>query len=97
MRDVMRVRRSGRTPLLEGHGPLARVPPVVAFAVVAALFVAAVVVRGTLGAALLGLLAVGVAVLLAGTWRVLPAPARVGRVVILGVLVAIAVSMLLAK
>lgn len=53
--------------------------------------------RGVLGAALLGVLALGVGALLAGTWHALSAPARVGRVVVLGVLVAVAVSMVMAK
>lgn len=92
-----RSRRSTKAPLLAGDGPLARVPPVAAFVVVVALFVAAVLVRGAVGAALLGVLAVGVGVLLAGTWHVLTPSARVGRVVMLGVVVAVAVSMLLAK
>ena len=90
-------RRSTRTPLLAGNGPLARVPPFVVFAAVLAVFAVAIVLRGTPGAALLGLLALAVAGLLAATWRVLPAPARAGRVVVLAVLVAVAVSMVLAK
>jgi energy-coupling factor transporter transmembrane protein EcfT len=83
--------------LLAGNGPLARVPPVAAFVVVIAVFVVAIVVRGGLGAALLGLLALAVGVLLAATWRVLPAPARFGRVAVFAILVAVAVSMLLSK
>jgi hypothetical protein len=94
---VPRSRRSTRTPLLGGNGPLAKVPPVAAFVVVIAVFLAAVLVRGAVGAALLGVLAVGVGVLLAGTWHVLAPSARAGRLVMFGVLVAIAVSMLLAK
>jgi hypothetical protein len=94
---VIRGRRSTRTPLLAGDGPLAKVPPIAAFAVVIALFVAAVVVRGALGAALRGLLAVAVGVLLAATWQVLPASARAGRVIVLAVLVAVAASMLLVE
>ena len=77
--------------------PLAGVPPVAAFAVVIALFVVAIVVRGGLGAALLGLLALAVGVLLAATWRVLATTARVGRVAVFAVLVTVAVSMLLSK
>ncbi|HEV2782578.1 MAG TPA: DUF6703 family protein [Actinophytocola sp.] len=91
----MRGRRSGRTPLLAGDGPLARVPPVAAFFAVVAVFAVAVLVRGVLGAALLGLLAVAVGVLLASTWPALSGPARAGRVIILAALVAIAVSLLL--
>jgi hypothetical protein len=97
MTPVMRGRRSNRAPLLAGDGPLARVPPVAAFAVVIALFVTAVLVRGMLGAALLGLLAVGIGVMLTTTWQVLSGPARAVRVVVLAVLVTIAISMLLAK
>jgi hypothetical protein len=94
---VPRGRRSTKAPLLAGDGPLARVPPVAAFVVVVALFVTAVLVRGVIGAGLLGVLAVGVAVLLAGTWHVLTPAARVGRMVIAGVVLAVAVSMLLVK
>ena len=97
MRGHMRGRRSSQAPLLDGQGPLAKVPPVAVFAVVIAVFVAAILVRGLVGAALLGGLAVAVAGLLTATWRVLPAPARAGRVVVLAILVAVAISMLLAK
>jgi len=90
----MRGRRPSRVPLLAGDGPLAKVPPVVAFLVVIALFATAVLVRGPVGAALLGLLAAGVGVLLANTWAVLSPSARVGRLVVLAVLVAVAVSLL---
>lgn len=87
-------RRSLRAPLLAGHGPLARVPPLAAFVVVAALFTVAVVVRGPVGAALLALLTLGVIVLLAGTWRALSPGQRVGRVLVIGVLALIAASVL---
>lgn len=93
----MRDKRATRTPLVAGEGPLAKVPPIAAFAVVMALFVTGILVRGAVGAALLGLLALGVAVLLAGTWRVLTPPARAGRLVVLAALVAVAVLVLLAK
>ncbi|HVK26046.1 MAG TPA: hypothetical protein VM677_32205 [Actinokineospora sp.] len=86
--------RSLRAPLLAGRGPLAGVHPLVAFALVAGLFAAGVLVRGVLGAALLGVLAAAVAVLLAATWRVLAPGERVGRVLVLGVLVAVAISVL---
>ncbi|CRK55564.1 hypothetical protein [Alloactinosynnema sp. L-07] len=86
--------RSFRAPLLAGRGPLARIHPLVVFLLVAGLFAAGVLVRGVLGAALLGVLAAGVAVLLAATWRVQTASQRVGRVLVLGLLVAIAVSVL---
>ncbi len=93
----MRARRSTKAKLIEGEGPLSRVPPLAAFLVVAVVFVVGVVVRGPLGATLLGLLAAGVAVLLAATWRALEPGQRFGRVLILGVLVAVAVSVLLVK
>ncbi|SDD90850.1 hypothetical protein [Actinokineospora iranica] len=90
----MRRTRSLKAPLLAGSGPLARVPPVAAFALVIAVFTAGVLVRGWLGAGLLGLLAAGVLVLLAATWRVLSPAHRLGRVLVLGVLVAVIVSVL---
>jgi hypothetical protein len=73
------------------------VPPVAAFALVIALFLVAALVRGILGAVLLALLAAGVGALLATTWRVLTPPARTGRLLILGALVAVAVSMIVAN
>jgi hypothetical protein len=94
---MRRDKRPGRAQLLSGDGPLARVPPIVAFLVVVGVFVTAVLVRGLLGAALLGLLAVAVGILLAATWSVLAPPARVGRVVVLAVLVAVAVSLVLTR
>jgi hypothetical protein len=42
-------------------------------------------------------LALGVAGLLAATWPVLAPPARAGRLVVLGVLVAVALTMALAN
>lgn len=83
--------------MLAGSGPLAKVPPVVAFLVVIAVFAVAIVVRGPLGAVLLGALAIGVGVLLSATWGVLGPAARAGRVVILCVLAAAALSMLLVR
>lgn len=93
----MREKGSMRARLLPGDGPLARVSPLLAFVAVAAVFVVGVLVKGAVGALLLGALAVGVAVLLAATWRVLAPAQRVLRVLVLGVLVVIAVSVLLAK
>lgn len=93
----MRARRSTKAKLIEGDGPLSRVPPLAAFVVVAAVFVVGVVVRGAVGALLLGLLAAGVAVLLAATWRALAPAQRFARALVLGVLVAVAVSVLLGK
>jgi hypothetical protein len=93
----VREKGSMRARLLPGDGPLAKVSPLLAFLVVAAVFVVGVVVKGPLGALLLGLLAAGVAVLLAATWRVLAPAQRLLRVLVLAVLVVIAVSVLLAK
>ncbi len=87
-------RRSLDAPLIAGDGPLARVPAAAAFLVVIGLFVAGVLVRGGIGATLLGVLAAGVVVLLAGTWRALSPSQRFGRVLVLGVLVAVAFSVL---
>lgn len=93
----MRGKRSMRAKLLSGDGPLARVTPFVAFLVVAAAFTVGVVVGGGVGALLLGALAVGVAVLLATTWQVLSPGQRAGRVLVLAILVAVAISVLLAR
>jgi hypothetical protein len=93
----MRGRRSSRAPLIAGTGPLAKVPAAAVFGAVLILFAAAIVIRGPIGGALLGVLALGVAGLLAATWPLLSAPARVGRVVVLGALVAVALTMALAN
>lgn len=93
----MRERRSTKAKLIQGDGPLSRMSPLAAFLLVAVVFVVGVVVGGAVGALLLGLLAAGIAVLLAVTWRVLSPSERVGRVFILAVLVAVAVSVLLTK
>ena len=82
------VGRRGR--LLPGDGPLARVHPLVVFVVVAAVFAAGAIVGGTLGFALLILLAAAVAVLLATTWPRLAPRERVLRVLVLAVLVVVA-------
>lgn len=84
-------RRRGR--MVPGEGPLARVPPVAVFAVVVVVFALGVVVGGVPGAALLGLLALAVATLLTVTWPRLSPAERAVRVLVLGVLVAIAVGM----
>ncbi|MBM7772569.1 hypothetical protein JOD54_002773 [Actinokineospora baliensis] len=65
-----------------------------AFLLVVGLFVGGVLTKGPLGAALLGLIAVGVVVLLAATWRVLAPGQRFGRVLLLALVVVIAVSVL---
>ncbi|AHH95085.1 hypothetical protein GCM10010174_56510 [Kutzneria viridogrisea] len=86
--------RSLKAPLLPGSGPLSKVPPAAVFLLVLALFIAGVVVRGPIGAALLGVLALLVLGLLGATWRVLSAADRVLRVVVLLVLIGVAVSVL---
>lgn len=93
----MRAKRSLKAKLIDGDGPLARIPPLAVFLVVAAVFVVGVVVRGPLGALLLGLLAAGTALMLAATWGALASSQRFGRVLILGVLIAVAASVLLVK
>lgn len=93
----MREKRSVKAQLIAGDGPLSRVRPLAAFVVVAAVFVVGVLVGGVPGALLLGLLAAGMAVLLAATWEALAPGQRAGRVLILLVLVAVAVSVVLVK
>lgn len=90
----MRARRSSRTPLLPGSGPLAKVPPAAVFAVVIVVFVLGVLIRGTIGAALFGLLAVGVLALLGATWSVLRPAERALRVLVLVILIAVGFSLL---
>lgn len=77
--------------MVPGTGPLARVPAVAAFVAVIAVFVAGVLLGGFVGAVLLGLLALAVALLLATTWTRLSPAERTGRVLALGLLVAVAV------
>jgi len=79
---------------MPGRGPLARVPPLAAFVVVAAWFSAGVLIGGAAGAAVLVALAALVAALLALTWPRLAPAQRVLRVVVLFVLLAIAMSLL---
>jgi uncharacterized membrane protein len=93
MSSPVRGRRATRERLIPGAGPLSKVPPVAAFALVLGLFLVAVLVRGVLGGVLLCVLGAGIATLLATTWRILPNAARVGRLIIFGALVAIAISM----
>jgi hypothetical protein len=93
----VQAKRSMKAKIIEGEGPLSRVPPVAVFLVVAAVFVVGILVGGGLGALLLGLLAAGVAAMLAATWGALAPGQRFGRVLILGILVAVALSVLLAK
>lgn len=84
-----------RGPMLPGRGPLAAVPPVAVFLVVIAVFVVAVVLGGAVGALLLALLALGVALLLATTWHRLSPAERAGRMLVLAVLVAVALAQVL--
>jgi predicted neutral ceramidase superfamily lipid hydrolase len=93
----VRARRSLKSKLVAGDGPLSRVPPFAAFLVVAAVFVVGVLVGGVPGALLLGVLAAGIAVMLAVTWDALAPGQRFGRVLVLAVLVAVAVSVVLVK
>jgi hypothetical protein len=86
-----------KAKLVDGDGPLSRVPPFAVFLLVAAVFVVGILIGGAVGALLLGILAAGVAVLLAVTWHALSSSERAGRVFILAVLVAVAVSVLLTK
>jgi len=77
-----------------GNGPLARVPPAVAFLVVLAVFAAGVLIGGAAGAVVLLALAALAGALLAVTWRALAPAERALRVVALLVLVAVALSVL---
>lgn len=90
-----RSRAARRRPLLPGSGPLAGVPAPLAFGVVVLLFAAGVIVGGLLGAVLLAVLALGIAGLLAATWPQLTPPERLGRVLVLVVLVAVTVGVAL--
>ncbi|WP_237774435.1 hypothetical protein [Actinosynnema sp. ALI-1.44] len=90
----MRGRRNMRAQLIAGDGPLARVRPIAVFVVVIALFLTGVLVSGLIGAVLLGLLAAGVGVLLATTWSVLRPNERLLRVLVLGILIAVAIIQL---
>jgi hypothetical protein len=90
----MRQRRSSRTPLLRGSGPLAKVPPAVAFLVVLVVFGLGIWLRGPLGAGLLGLLGLGVLGLLAGAWAVLRPADRVLRVLVVIILFGVAFGVL---
>lgn len=83
-----------RRPLLPGNGPLARVPPALAFVVVLAVFVLGVWLGGVAGAAVLMLLAGGAGVLLAAAWPRLSAPERTVRLLVIVVVVAIALERL---
>ncbi|HJP73476.1 MAG TPA: hypothetical protein VJ914_04360 [Pseudonocardiaceae bacterium] len=87
-------RQSRRAPLIGGRGPLTKVPPIAAFLVVIVLFGLGVWLRGALGATLLAILDIGVIVLLVATWRALSSSARLMRVLVLVLLVAVEASVL---
>ena len=93
-RRVIRRRADSRAPLLAGNGPLAKVPPLAAFVVVIIVFGVAIWLRGPVGAALLGVLGLGVLGLLAATWQVLRPAERVLRVIVVAILAAVAISLL---
>jgi hypothetical protein len=93
-RRVIRRRTDSRAPLLEGNGPLAKVPPVAAFVVVLVVFGVAVWLRGVVGAVLLGVLGLGVLGLLAATWRVLTPADRVWRVLVVVIRAVVAFTLL---
>jgi CBS domain containing-hemolysin-like protein len=84
---------TSKRPLLPGDGPFARVRPAVAFLLVLGLFITGVLVGGTVGAVLLGVLIIGAGALLAATWKVLSPAQRTLRVVVLLVLVVITVEL----
>jgi energy-coupling factor transporter transmembrane protein EcfT len=94
---VARARRSTRDKLVEGEGPLGRVPPLAVFLVVVAVFVVGVLVGGVAGAVVLGALAAAIALLLAVTWDAMTPGQRFGRVLVLVLLIIIAVSRALVK
>jgi hypothetical protein len=91
---VARERGWRRRQLVPGDGPLARVPPPVAFLVVGAVFAAGVDVGGALGAALLAGLALLIAALLAAAWPWITPAERILRVVVLLIVVAIGLTLL---
>ena len=88
-------RSSRRAPLIGGRGPLTKVPPIAAFVLVVVLFGLGVWLRGPVGAALLAVLDIGVLILLVGTWRALSSSARVMRLVVVVILLAVEASVLL--
>ncbi|WP_447006242.1 hypothetical protein ACRAKI_07070 [Saccharothrix isguenensis] len=86
--------RYPKRTLIPGSGPLARVPAPAVFLLVLTLFGLGVWLQGAIGALLLGVLALGVAAMLAVTWPLLTPSARVLRVLVLALLVLITVSVL---
>jgi hypothetical protein len=89
-----RGRLGSRAPMVAGDGPLAKVPPLVAFLGVLVVFAVAIWLRGVAGAVLLGVLGLGLLGLLAVTWQALRPADRVLRVVVVIILVGVAVSLL---
>ncbi|HEY4022150.1 MAG TPA: hypothetical protein VGM75_25915 [Pseudonocardiaceae bacterium] len=87
-------RQSRRAPLIGGRGPLTKLPPLAAFVVVVVLFGLGVWLRGAIGATLLAVLDIGVLILLIGTWRALSSSARVMRLVVVAILLAVEASVL---
>ncbi|WHT20923.1 hypothetical protein N8J89_07615 [Crossiella sp. CA-258035] len=88
------MRESGSQPSrVPGDGPLKSVPPAVAFLVVAAVFATGVVVGGSVGAVLVGGLALFVLAMVVSTWSRLSAAERVLRIVVLGILVGVLISL----
>jgi hypothetical protein len=65
-----------------------------AFLLVVVLFGLGVWLRGAVGATLLVVLDIGVLILLAGTWRALSSSARVMRLVVVAILLAVEASVL---
>lgn len=92
---LVRARGQLKSPLVAGEGPLSKVPAPAAFLVVLAVFTLGVVVGGIGGALLLGFLAFGMLVMLAGCWEVLSRSDRVLRIGVLALVVGIAVAQLL--
>jgi hypothetical protein len=93
-RSVIRRRVDNRAPMIAGSGPLAKVPPLVAFLAVIVVFGLAVWLRGSVGAVLLGVLGLGVLALLAATWQALRPADRLLRVIVVLILAGVAVSLL---
>lgn len=70
---------------------LARVNRTVVFVVAAAYVFAALLIPGILGAAMLVLLGVGLALLMVRTWPVQSPRTRAGRLAVLGLMIVVAV------
>ena len=88
------MRRDRGWRLVPGEGPLAKVRPIAAFLLVAAVFTVGVLLRGVAGAALLVVLAVLVGLLLAAAWPRLTVAERALRLLVLLAVIAVAISVL---